>query len=176
MAFTVSPRYVSPRPKPVDLVRVPTLPDADEPAGEVSPKMVTTLRSDLRQLRSRLLQRVIAELDPGLQSDSGRVRRQIEELFTTALEGEEVPLPRGERNRLLDAVVADITSYGPIDPLLHDDTITEVMVNGPDQVYIEREGKLYETDVKFDSDDHVKRIIDRIIAPLGRRCDESSPM
>src|SRR5207302_7443561 len=85
-------------------------------------------------------------------------------------------LPRGERNRLLEAVIADITSYGPIDPLLHDETITEVMINGPEQVYIERDGILYETDVRFDNEDHVKRIIDRIIAPLGRRCDEASPM
>ncbi|HSH79420.1 MAG TPA: CpaF family protein [Herpetosiphonaceae bacterium] len=177
MAFSVAPRYVTPRPKLLDAApAIPAIVQEDAVAEAPPPKVVTTLRSDLRQLRGRLLQQVIAELDPGLQSDTGRVRRQIEEIFTTALEGEEVPLPRGERNRLLDAVIADITSYGPIEPLLRDDTISEVMVNGPDQVYIERDGKLYETDVRFDNEDHVKRIIDRIIAPLGRRCDESSPM
>ncbi len=177
MTFSVSPRYVTARPKP--LGDAPASPQAlpESAVAEPAPQStITTLRPDLRQLRGRLLQRVIAELDPGAQSDSGRVRRQIEELFTTALDGEEVPLPRGERNRLLDAVIADITSYGPIDPLLRDETITEVMVNGPDQIYIERDGRLCETDVKFDNDDHVRRIIDRIIAPLGRRCDESSPM
>ncbi len=177
MTFSVSPRYVTARPKPLD--DAPALPQALPESAAAEPALqstITTLRPDLRQLRGRLLQRVIAELDPGAQSDNGRVRRQIEELFTTALDGEEVPLPRGERNRLLDAVIADITSYGPIDPLLRDETITEVMVNGPDQIYIERDGKLCETDVRFDNDDHVRRIIDRIIAPLGRRCDESSPM
>jgi pilus assembly protein CpaF len=175
MTFSISPRYATARPKALDDEAAGpwVAPAPSEPAPQIG---VTTLRPDLRQLRGRLLQRVIAELDPGAQSDSGRVRRQIEELFTTALDGEEVPLPRSERNRLLDAVIADITSYGPIDPLLHDETITEVMVNGPDQVYIERDGVLQETDVRFDNDDHVKRIIDRIIAPLGRRCDESSPM
>ncbi len=177
MTFSISPRYVTARPKPLD-----DAPDSprilvERPEADPAPQgLATTLRPDMRQLRGRLLQRVITELDPGAQHDSGRVRRQIEELFTTALDGEEVPLPRGERNRLLEAVIADITSYGPIDPLLRDEAITEIMVNGPDQIYVEREGKLCETDVRFDNDDHVKRIIDRIIAPLGRRCDESSPM
>src|SRR5439155_17792654 len=63
-----------------------------------------------------------------------------------------------------------------IQPLLHDDTVTEIMVNGPFQVYVERNGLLEETDIVFEDDDHVKRIIDRIVAPLGRRCDEASPM
>jgi pilus assembly protein CpaF len=181
MSFSISPRYTAPRP---DLVVEPALPEpSDVPLdlptlAEEEPQqaLVASLRPDLRLLRGRLLQRVIAELDPGVQQDATRIRRQIEELFNAALEQEEVPLPRGERKRLLEAVIADITSYGPIDPLLQDDTITEVMVNGPDVVYIERDGQLYETDVKFDSDEHVKRIIDRIISPLGRRCDESSPM
>ena len=175
MPFSVSSRYTVPRPTPVtELSRLN--PDETEPLNAQQTTVISTLRSDLQQLRGRLLQRVIVELDPGVQSDASRIRRQIEEVFNVALAGEEVPLPRVERNRLLDAVIADITSYGPIDPLLSDDTITEVMVNGPDQVYVERGGLLYETDVKFDNDDHVKRIIDRIIAPLGRRCDESSPM
>lgn len=180
MSFTIAPRYTAPRPNPVvetgqsepgSVTPAPTVPvDIPEQA------IIASLRPDLRHLRGRILQRVISELDPGLQQDAGRIRRQIEEVFSVALEGEEVPLPRAERNRLLDAVIADITSFGPIDPLLQDDTITEVMVNGPDLVYIEREGRLFETDVKFDNDDHVKRIIDRIISPLGRRCDDSSPM
>ncbi|HVX30449.1 MAG TPA: CpaF family protein [Nitrolancea sp.] len=175
MTFSVASRYTVPRPTPVDELKRPDV-AATKPPTEPQTAVVSTLRSDLQQLRGRLLQRVIVELDPGIQSDTTRIRRQIEEVFNVALAGEEVPLPRVERNRLLDAVIADITSYGPIDPLLNDDTITEVMVNGPDQVYIERDGLLFETDVKFDNDDHVKRIIDRIIAPLGRRCDESSPM
>ncbi len=76
--------------------------------------------------------------------------------------------------RLFDAVAAEILAFGPLEPLLQDETVTEVMVNGPDLVYVERSGKLVETDVKFDGEEHVRRIIDRIIAPLGRRCDENS--
>src|SRR5207248_6109873 len=81
-----------------------------------------------------------------------------------------------ERVRLLEAVIAEILAFGPIEPLLRDPSITEVMVNGPDKVWIERNGILAKTDVRFQDDEHVRRIIDRIIAPLGRRCDEASPM
>jgi pilus assembly protein CpaF len=175
MTFSISPRYSIPRPIAASEPDPVAVGDEQVPP-EVQPAVVSSIRADLRQLRARLLQHVISELDPGVQVDTTRIHRQIEGIFNEALEGEQVPLPRAERNRLLEAVIADITSYGPIDPLLRDDSITEVMVNGPDQVYIERGGLLYETDVKFDNEDHVKRIIDRIIAPLGRRCDESSPM
>jgi pilus assembly protein CpaF len=82
---------------------------------------------------------------------------------------------RDERLRLIEDVVAEITGFGPIEPLLRDETVTEVMVNGPRQVYIERKGKLELTNVVFRNDEHVMHIIDRIIAPLGRRIDESSP-
>jgi pilus assembly protein CpaF len=78
--------------------------------------------------------------------------------------------------RLFEQIVADILGFGPIQPLLDDDSVSEVMVNGPRQVYVERKGKLIKTDVAFQNDEHVNRVIDRIISPLGRRCDESSPM
>src|SRR5919206_3780049 len=85
-------------------------------------------------------------------------------------------LTRADRVRLFEQVVADILGFGPIQPLLDDDSVSEVMVNGPKQVYIERKGKLLRTEVTFQNDEHVMRVIDRIISPLGRRCDESSPM
>ena len=84
-------------------------------------------------------------------------------------------LSRAERQRLFETIVAEILGYGPIEPLLADDTITEIMVNGAKQVYIERAGKIVKTSLSFESDDHAMRIIDRIVAPLGRRIDESSP-
>ena len=77
---------------------------------------------------------------------------------------------------MLEQITDEILGLGPLEPLLRDETITEVMVNGPRQVYIERAGKLELTNVTFQNDDHVMRIIDRIIAPIGRRVDESSPM
>ncbi len=84
-------------------------------------------------------------------------------------------LTRVDRARLFEAVAAEILGFGPIEPLLKDDTINEIMVNGPKQVYIERHGRLERTNVQFQNDEHVMRVIDRIVAPLGRRIDESSP-
>ncbi len=134
-------------------------------------------RVDLWNLKGRVQRRLVSEMIPRQDfSGSLQVRRAIEGLFDEILEEEGVLLSRIERSRLFEAISADILAYGPIEPLLHDDTITEVMVNGPYQVYIERQGLLEETDIVFEDEDHVKRIIDRIIAPLGRRCDESSPM
>jgi pilus assembly protein CpaF len=134
-------------------------------------------RADLRALRQRLQRRLINELNERLSEiPPAQVRSYLEQMFNEMLEEEGVPLPRAERLRLFDAIAAEILAYGPIEPLLQDDTITEIMVNGPDQVWIERNGILEETDIRFENDEHVRRIIERIIAPLGRRCDESSPM
>ena len=77
---------------------------------------------------------------------------------------------------MLEQITDEIIGLGPLEPLLRDESISEVMVNGPRQVYIERSGRLELTNVVFQNDDHVMRIIDRIIAPIGRRVDESSPM
>jgi pilus assembly protein CpaF len=133
-------------------------------------------RTDFVALKSRIQRRIIAELAP--EADLGGVpgRRAIEELFNDTLAEEGIPLPRLERTRLLEAIMAELLSFGPIEPLLRDESISEIMVNGPDSVWIERAGQLEETDIKFENDDHVRRIIDRIVAPLGRRCDEASPM
>ena len=87
---------------------------------------------------------------------------------------ENLILGRADRQRLLEQIVAEILGYGPIEPLLAADDITEIMVNGPNSVYIERKGRLELTDVKFENDEHVARIIDRIVSPLGRRIDESA--
>jgi pilus assembly protein CpaF len=78
--------------------------------------------------------------------------------------------------RILDSITNEVLGFGPIQPLLDDETCTEVMVNGYDQVFVERFGKLQLSDVTFDDDQHVMRVIDKIVAPLGRRVDESSPM
>lgn len=87
-----------------------------------------------------------------------------------------LPLTGRLRQQLAEEAVAEISGYGPIQPLLDDPTITEVMVNGPDRVYIERQGKIYQEERAFKDNAHVMRIIERIVLPLGRRIDESVPM
>jgi len=103
------------------------------------------------------------------------VRRTIQDLFEQILAEENIVLSRPERARLFEQIAAEILGFGPLQPLLEDDTITEIMVNGAKNIYIERKGKLHRVPVTFENNDHVMRIIDRIVAPLGRRIDESSP-
>ena len=103
------------------------------------------------------------------------VRRTIQNLFEQILTEENIVLSRPERARLFEQISAEILGFGPLQSLLEDDTITEIMVNGPKNVYIERKGKVHRVPITFESNDHVMRIIDRIVAPLGRRIDESSP-
>src|SRR5579883_213468 len=130
-----------------------------------------------RDLKMRVKNRLIAELDPEMDlSKTAEVRQRIKMLFDLVVESENIVLTRVERERLFEEVTADIIGFGPIEPLLQDPTINEVMVNGPNQVYVEQRGRLYRTDVVFDDDEHVRRIIDRIVSPLGRHVDEASPL
>jgi pilus assembly protein CpaF len=133
-------------------------------------------RNAFDEIKKRVQERLLSELDPRLDlSRTAEVRQQVQEVFNTILEQEKIVLSRAERLRLFEAIAAEILGYGPIEPLLRDDSITEVMVNGPKQVYIERRGKLFKTDVVFENDEHVMRVIDRIVSPIGRRVDESTP-
>ncbi len=135
------------------------------------------VRESLREVKYRIQTRVIQDLDPKLDlANQVEVRRQIEEIFGRVVDEEGLALTRAERVRMLEQITDEIIGLGPLEPLLRDETVTEVMVNGPRQVYIERGGRLELTNVVFQNDEHVMRIIDRIIAPIGRRVDESSPM
>lgn len=103
-------------------------------------------------------------------------RTDLDAAIRSIVEAEDLPLPRHERERMIDELRAEANGFGPIDSLLQDDSVSEVMVNGPAQVYAERNGRLELTAVKFLNDAHVMRVIDKIVSPLGRRIDESSPM
>jgi pilus assembly protein CpaF len=133
-------------------------------------------RSKYHDLKTLVQNKLLTELDPSMDvSKTAEVRRTIEELFENILAEERIVLSRPERRRLFEQIVAEILGLGPIEPLLADESITEIMVNGSKQIYIERTGKLFREPASFESDDHLMRIIDRIVAPLGRRIDESSP-
>jgi pilus assembly protein CpaF len=100
------------------------------------------------------------------------VAQEITELMTSA----PFPLSVAERHRLVEEIIDDVVGLGPIERHLSDDTVTEVMVNGTDPIYVERAGKIEQTDTRFVSVDHLRRVIERIVAQIGRRIDESSPM
>jgi pilus assembly protein CpaF len=135
-------------------------------------------RSDggLGDLKARVQNKLLAELDPSMDvSQTAEIRRTIEELFENILTEEKIIITRPEKRRLFEQIVAEILGLGPLEPLLEDETVTEIMVNGAKNIYIERKGKIHRESAVFESDDHLMRIIDRIVAPLGRRIDESSP-
>ena len=167
-----------------DAPQAPAPPTAAPPAPPSGAAGVTArfsgampARESFREAKFRVQNRLINELDPKLDlTNQVEVRRQIEELFGKIAEEEGLALTRAERVRMLEQITDEILGLGPLEPLLRDETLTEVMVNGPQQVYIEREGKLELTNVTFQNDEHVMKIIQRIIAPIGRRVDESSPM
>jgi pilus assembly protein CpaF len=154
-------------------------PVAPPPAPSATSRFAGAMpaRESFREAKFRVQNRLINELDPKLDlTNQVEVRRQIEELFGKIADEEGLALTRAERVRMLEQITDEILGLGPLEPLLRDETLTEVMVNGPQQVYIEREGKLELTNVTFQNDEHVMKIIQRIIAPIGRRIDESSPM
>jgi pilus assembly protein CpaF len=126
-------------------------------------------------LKLRVQNKLLSEIDPSVDANSPEVRATIEELFNTILNEEGIVLNRRDRQQLFESIVAEILGYGPLETLLSDETITEVMVNGPKNIYIERKGNLSRTNVTFEDDDHVRRVIERIVSPLGRRVDETSP-
>ena len=145
-------------------------------ARRVAAPGVDSKRDTYLDLKTRVQNRLLAELDPSMDiSKVSEVRSTIQDLFEQILAEENIVLSRPERHRLFEQIVAEILGLGPLQPLLEDETITEVMVNGAKNIYIERDGKIHRVPLTFESDDHVMRIIDRIVAPLGRRVDEASP-
>lgn len=133
-------------------------------------------RGGYMDLKTRVQNRLLAEIDPSVDiSKIDEVKRTIQDLFEQILVEENIVLTRPERQRLFEQITAEILGFGPLQPLLEDRSVTEIMVNGHKNVYVERGGKLFKAPVSFESDEHVMRIIDRIVAPLGRRVDEASP-
>ena len=141
-----------------------------------APTGAAAARESYMDIKSRVQTKLLAELDPSMDmSRHAEIRATMEELFTTILAEENIVLSRSERQRLFEQIVAEILGLGPLEPLLADETITEIMVNGPKNIYIERKGIIHRVNVAFENEDHVLRILDRIVAPLGRRVDESQP-
>src|SRR5690242_4286052 len=127
-------------------------------------------------LKRKVQNALITELDPKLDlSATAQVRRTIEEHFNRILEQQGITLSRHDRNRLLGTSAAEILGMGAMERMRSDARVTELMVNGPKMVYVEQHARIYRTDVRFRADEHVMRVIDRIVSPLGRRVDEASP-
>ncbi|MGI6514574.1 MAG: CpaF family protein [Syntrophomonadales bacterium] len=153
-----------------------------ESPGKTVPEKKATYQH--QELVHSLHREIIKELDTSLFRDmaagregsDNRVREEIQRLSQEQLEREPVMLSRVERDSIIDQVTDEILGYGPISPYLAQDDISEIMINGPHQVYVEKNGKLVLTPTRFRDDQHVLHVVDKIISPLGRRLDESMPM
>ena len=157
---------------------IPVVPSTEGGANTDPPLSPTSLR---REEQGKLRRWMVSQITMGMEGklDLGRTPENLQLLcqrFTALYQQAGVHLPDAEREELFQQVTDEIVGYGPIEPLLRDPSISEVMVNGPRQVYVERKGKLTLTDIHFDDNDHIKWVIDRIIRPLGRRVDRTNPM
>lgn len=136
-----------------------------------------------QELKLAIHRRIVDEMSDQEQqflASNNHTRAEVEELISTycqrVLDDNPMNVPRGERARIVADICDEILGLGPIEPLLKDESITEVMINGPKKIFVERKGKLQLTNVQFHDDAHLMTIIERIVSPLGRRIDEASPL
>lgn len=137
----------------------------------------TTYDSDrFKELRRKVHRDVVEQFNSSIGADIDAEASEMMDIINRSIDRQGQNLTRMEKSNIAQEVYDDVVGLGPLEPLIRDDSVSEIMVNGPNQVYIEQGGKLRLSGVRFQDDDHVLRIINRIVAPLGRRIDESSPM
>ncbi len=151
-----------------------------QPGEEAGPAGIPGRDPVLDELRQRIHHVLIEDLGPMLYDNrlaEDELRKKVHEQLQAALAAERAPLSAADRAQLIQDVADDILGYGPIDKLLRDDDVTEIMVNGPDRTFVERKGKLtLDPTIQFVDEMHLRRIVDKIVAQVGRRIDESSPL
>lgn len=150
-----------------------------KPAGPIFPfERNEAANHDYLDLKVRLHQRLIEEINLSVldRVDRADLKHEISGAIGRLLAGEDKPLNTQERETIIDELVDELMGFGPLEPLLADDTVADILVNTPHSVYVERRGVLEETNVRFKDDAHLLRIIDRIVVQVGRRIDEGTPL
>ena len=133
---------------------------------------------DFARIKSELHKELVSSLDfeQVQQTPFAELKERLRRSLAETIHARQLPLNRAERDRLVSEILDEITGLGPLEPLLEDPTISDILINGPDQVYIERNGRLESANCRFNSDEHLLQIIDRVVSRVGRRIDESNPM
>ena len=144
----------------------------------MSPIVTTTARTDFGSVKAAIHRKLIQKLNLDKLTDVNReeVRREVSMILEGIVHGESAPMNLQERERLVQEVLDEVFGLGPLEPLLADPTVTDILVNTYKRVFVERKGMLEPTSVQFRDDAHLMGIIDRIVSAIGRRIDESSPM
>ncbi|WP_426938697.1 CpaF family protein [Pseudarthrobacter sp. S3] len=158
-----------------------TTPPVESPQGSATD--AGTLGSDANEALNAVKDRAAAALYERMGSritdaslDESDLQKYVKDELRAIIDEDEIPLSAPERQRLVQEIIDDVLGLGPLQKYLADAAVTEVMVNGPDKVYVERGGRLFLTNARFSSEEHLRRIIERIVSKVGRRIDESSPM
>jgi pilus assembly protein CpaF len=134
-------------------------------------------KQQMYQVRDAIQARILGDYEENLGAKSAKdLHKMIEEYYNQYLIDNNLILPKATRTDMVAWITSDLLSYGPLDPLLSDPEITEIMVNDATHIYAEKAGRLVRVNTAFENNEHIARIIDRIVAPIGRRVDESSPM
>src|SRR6478736_7997172 len=152
--------------------------DLNERLTTARPTMAPGRDDPFAELKNRIHLAVIGDLGPRLFNvsvDPAALREQVLADIRRHL-AQETGLSRDDRERLAAEIADDALGHGPLERLLADESVTEIMVNGPYDIWIERGGRLYQSDVVFNDEWHLRRIINKMVAQVGRRIDESSPM
>jgi len=180
-----APGITTIRPTPNENGKAPPAPEVESPPDGASSGMFTPTRGDapaltpVEQLKLELHRRLIERLDlEALEriSDESVIVQQIRQAVSELLRGESTPLSHAEREEVVDQIVYEVIGLGPIEPLFRDRAVTDILVNGPKEIYVEKQGRLSRALTSFRDDAHLLAIIDRIVSRVGRRVDESSPM
>ena len=144
-----------------------------------TPSSSSRTANNYKELKKKIHTRLLAEMDTsnlGENLQNENVKNQIVTLIESLISEEGVPLGFNDKKQLIEELIDDILGLGPLESLLRDTSVNDILVNGPKMVYVERKGVLEKTDLKFDNENHLMRVINRIVSRVGRRVDESSPM
>jgi pilus assembly protein CpaF len=130
------------------------------------------------KIHSKIIEEIKTEAFKNIEDEEGGegLQKEIISIIESVLDDDNIFISKNDRQKILSEIIDETIGFGPINPLIHDSAVSEIMVNGPDQVYVEKKGKLVLSEVNFKDEQHVMHVIEKIVAPLGRRVDESSPM
>ncbi len=168
------PQQVPPAPAPIASVESAGLRRDSQPVAPSPPE----IKDDYAELRAKIHAACISRLGPDLFviETTEKLSKRVAEVVAEELALDPTPLTRDERQRLIVEIVDEALGYGPLEPLLADESVDEIMVNSFDEIFVERRGLIEQAGIRFSDNAHVLRIIDKIVSRVGRRIDESSPM